>query len=467
MQGYSDPATELVMLSKMGQPIGGPLGDGTQIWKITHNGVDTHPVHFHLFHVQVINRVGWDGAIRLPDANELGWKDTLRVSPLEDTIVALRPLSPDPAKLPFKIPNSIRPLNPAIPIGSSVGFSGLDPLGNNVTVFNDMANFGWEYVWHCHILSHEENDMMRAVGFAVPPGAPFGLSVVVSGNNTNRRATLTWSEPDPGVANKTGYSVQRAEDPTFTTNLVTTPLGLLTTFTDPIGRSTTPYFYRVAATNTIGSTVTGFPTMTATSDFSNVVAINPLLAPTALTATLQSGGRVLLTFTDNAVNETGFVVERMTGVAGTFVQIAALPAHNATGSMSYTDTAPVAGVTNTYRVKAIAGLLSSAYSNLASVVLPVAPAAPTGLTATATAINNNNAAVTLKWVDNATNEANYIVQRSTDPNFAVNVTTSTLPANATTFTQTGLARTTTYFFRVQATNLGGASAFATVSIRTP
>ncbi len=31
--------------------------DGTQIWKITHNGVDTHPIHFHLYDVQVINRV--------------------------------------------------------------------------------------------------------------------------------------------------------------------------------------------------------------------------------------------------------------------------------------------------------------------------------------------------------------------------------------------------------------------------
>ncbi len=27
--------------------------DGTQIWKITHNGVDTHPIHFHLFNVQL------------------------------------------------------------------------------------------------------------------------------------------------------------------------------------------------------------------------------------------------------------------------------------------------------------------------------------------------------------------------------------------------------------------------------
>ena len=42
------------------------------------------------FDVQLINRVGWDGFIRVPDDNELGWKDTVRISPLEDTIVALQ-----------------------------------------------------------------------------------------------------------------------------------------------------------------------------------------------------------------------------------------------------------------------------------------------------------------------------------------------------------------------------------------
>ena len=67
------------------------LDDGTQIWKITHNGVDTHPIHFHLFDIQLVNRVGWDNIIRKPEPSELGWKDTVRVSPLEDTIVALRP----------------------------------------------------------------------------------------------------------------------------------------------------------------------------------------------------------------------------------------------------------------------------------------------------------------------------------------------------------------------------------------
>ena len=75
--------------------------DGTQIWRITHNGVDTHPIHFHLYDVQVVNRVTWDNIIIPPEPHELGWKDTVRISPLEDTIVALRPIIPT---LPWELP---------------------------------------------------------------------------------------------------------------------------------------------------------------------------------------------------------------------------------------------------------------------------------------------------------------------------------------------------------------------------
>ncbi len=51
-----------------------------------------------------------------------------------------------------------------------------------------MTNFGWEYVWHCHILSHEENDMMRAMGFAVPPSCADQTWPPRSrGNGNNRR----------------------------------------------------------------------------------------------------------------------------------------------------------------------------------------------------------------------------------------------------------------------------------------
>ena len=86
--------------------------DGTQIWKMTHNGVDTHPIHWHLWNVQVLNRVSWDNIILPPDPAELGWKETVRVSPLQDTIVALRPIIPE---VPFELPNSARPLNPMMP----------------------------------------------------------------------------------------------------------------------------------------------------------------------------------------------------------------------------------------------------------------------------------------------------------------------------------------------------------------
>ena len=153
LQNFVDPPTE-------------NLSNGeVQIWKITHNGVDTHPVHFHLFEVQVLNRVGWDGFIYLPDDNELGWKDTVRISPLEDTIVAVRAKAPT---IPFPVPDSIRPLNPAFELGSTQGFSNIDPYtGQPTTTVNQMTNFGWEYVWHCHILSHEESDMMRPMTFRI------------------------------------------------------------------------------------------------------------------------------------------------------------------------------------------------------------------------------------------------------------------------------------------------------------
>jgi FtsP/CotA-like multicopper oxidase with cupredoxin domain len=145
--GYVDPVTEVI------------YNNQTQLWKITHNGVDTHPVHVHLFNVQLINRVGWDGAIRPPEPNELGWKETVRMKPLEDVIVAFKPVLPT---LPFTIPNSIRPLDVTQPVNATLTLT--NPVdGNAISVVNAMTNFGHEYVWHCHILGHEENDFMRPV----------------------------------------------------------------------------------------------------------------------------------------------------------------------------------------------------------------------------------------------------------------------------------------------------------------
>ena len=66
-----------------------------------------------------------------------------------------------------------------------------------------------------------------------------------------------------------------------------------------------------------------------------------------------------VTWSDASTNEDGFKLERKTGTAGSYAQIATLPA-NTTG---YVDTAVTAGTTYCYRVRAYNAAGDSAYSN--------------------------------------------------------------------------------------------------------
>ncbi len=271
---YIDPPTEILTKSNPTAVVGS-LGDGTQIWKITHNGVDTHAIHFHLYDVQLLNRVGWDGAIRPPDPNELGWKDTVRMNPLEDCIVAVRPFG---QTLPWQLPNSIRPFNPALPIGSVVGFTNIDPTGLPIAVQNNVINFGYEYVWHCHLLGHEENDMMRAVILALAPVAPSNLAA----SNVAGGVRLNWRD---NSKNETHWTVQRGltNIGPWTSTQVPSTTGAATgggiTFTDTTVGSHTTYYYRILATNVVGDTTVyaapavGYPNQALDSSPSNVVNV--------------------------------------------------------------------------------------------------------------------------------------------------------------------------------------------------
>ncbi len=235
--------------------------DGTQIWKFTHNGVDSHPIHFHLFDVQLLNRVTWDNIIKPPEGNELGWKDTVRVHPLEDTYFALRPIIPI---FPFEIPNSIRPLDPMMPLGNTTMFNPIDADGIPTDpIVNSLVNFGWEYMLHCHILSHEEMDMMRPITVAMPPIAPNALLHSIDGNSL----TLTWMD---NSITETEFEIEVTSDGFTWVSLGTIPVSLdqpnthgPRSFIDT-NYSESKIAYRVVAKNTIGYGME-FPALTVKS----------------------------------------------------------------------------------------------------------------------------------------------------------------------------------------------------------
>ena len=265
--GFADLPTETIIDSTQVNVTIMPgttnLADGTQIWKISHNGVDTHPIHFHVFDVQLINRVGWDGQVLMPEPNELGWKDTVKISPLEDTIVAVRPRAP---ALPFGITNSLRPLNPAIPLDATMGFNSVDwKTGQAITpaVTNQLYDFGWEYVWHCHILSHEEMDMMRPVVFKYAAMSPPGFASQAIPNGAD--IELSWNDPTPvnytsygsfgDPANEIGFNIHRSTDGvTFAKVNATALLANSTSYTDAGAAVGAAYQYKVEAFNAKGST---------------------------------------------------------------------------------------------------------------------------------------------------------------------------------------------------------------------
>jgi FtsP/CotA-like multicopper oxidase with cupredoxin domain len=482
---YVNPQTELIDATNL------PKGDvdveaissstdGTQIWKITHNGVDTHPIHFHLYDVQIINRVTWDNIIIPPDANELGWKETIRVSPLEDTYIALRPIIPT---LPFKLPNSIRRLNPALPADATMGFNNVDAKGNPTgPILNTLVNFGYEYVYHCHILSHEEKDMMRPVSVAVPPETPDGLlAPIISPDATT--LNLSWND---NSLDETAFVIQRDTGSGFhdlaTLGIdgsnpaapIDTPntVGLRSYTDTTFNAAAVPaYSYRVVAQNTIGYGG-AYMDMTVQSTSLAVVAggVGPA-APINLTGIVSAGGagpnglQVALSWTNNASNATGFVVQRSLAGANTFTQIGTVNAPGAVlGSTgNFTDITVAPGISYDYRVAATNAAGMSAYSNVWTAVVPPAPNAPSGLTATA----QFGPQIALAWTDNSTNETGFTIQRATDTAFTTGLTSYTVAANVTAYTDTtGVVPGTTYSYRVRADNTFVASAWSNTATVT-
>ena len=135
--------------------------DSLEVWEFANTTMDSHPIHLHLVQFQVLNRQPFDamgylgqyptnadgtirvndgpypapspapylvGAVQPPALNEMGWKDTVQAPPGMVTRIA-------------------------VPFGTVPGYPDEKLAARQV--------FSGDYVWHCHILEHEDHDMMQ------------------------------------------------------------------------------------------------------------------------------------------------------------------------------------------------------------------------------------------------------------------------------------------------------------------
>jgi hypothetical protein len=206
------------------------------------------------------------------------------------------------------------------------------------------------------------------------------------------------------------------------------------------------------------STGTNWQTRIGAFKLSSGPPPTPPAAPTNLTATAPLCNRIDLAWTDNATNEDGFKIERSIN-GTTFSQIATVGA-NVT---SYQDSTVAAQTQYWYRVRAYNAGGDSSYSNTATATTPqctgTAPAAPT-----ISSMASTRSTITVRWSDNSNNEDGFKIYRGLSSSSLSLV--ATVAANTTSYTDTGLTRRTTYYYKVCAYNAYGENCSAIVSRRT-
>jgi spore coat protein A len=131
-----------------------------EAWEIFNTTGDVHPMHFHLVNVQVVNRQKFSGPATNPtftgpiipaDQNEIGWKETVQMYPGTVTRCLMK------FDLPSIVDRYGRPIN-------TKGIPNVQlPIKNGQPPTSPRLRGCHEYVWHCHILEHEEHDMMHAL----------------------------------------------------------------------------------------------------------------------------------------------------------------------------------------------------------------------------------------------------------------------------------------------------------------
>jgi fibronectin type 3 domain-containing protein len=280
-----------------------------------------------------------------------------------------------------------------------------------------------------------------AVNIAVnpppPPGAPTGLAATAG----DAQVSLTWNSS----SGATSYNVKRSTVTggpyaTIATAIATTNFADSAVSNDDLLlRRLGSWHGGGAKSNEASATPSG--------------PITPPAAPAGLSSANSGNAQVALSWARAAAPD--YNVKRSTVSGG---PTSSWPV--ASAATSFTDTTVINGTRYFYVVSArnAAGEgLNSAEANAMPTAPPTAPAPPTNLTATVL----SKTQVNLAWSDNANDETNFLIERST--NGATFAQIASVASNITSFASTGLTANKKYYYRVRATNTVGSSAYSNVA----
>ncbi|MFN7138617.1 MAG: putative Ig domain-containing protein, partial [Limisphaerales bacterium] len=289
--------------------------------------------------------------------------------------------------------------------------------------------------------------MNRKNGTSSTPSGPSGLTATAASNS---QINLAWTD-NSGIED--GFRIERATASGGPFSQIASVGANVKTYSNTGLAAGTTYYYRVRAYNAAGN-----------SPYSNTANATTKqtvpAAPSALTATAVSDVQINLSWTDNSSNEDGFRIFRSTD-GTTFTAITTVGANVKT----FSNTGLSGNRTYWYRVTSYNSAGNSANSNTASDI--TAPQAPTSLVVNTVSGTTNWNKLALSWTDNSSAETGFKVERAT-ASAGPFTQIATTAAGVANYTDTDLAATTTYYYRVRSYNANGNSLYSnTASRATP
>jgi hypothetical protein len=243
-----------------------------------------------------------------------------------------------------------------------------------------------------------------------PLSAPTGLSAS-SSVSTSTLITLSWTD---NATNEDGYKIERGLSTSSFSEIATIGSSSVS-YSDGTVSPATTYYYRVRAYNTGGNS--GY------SNTANATTILGLNAPSGLSGVQDpSAIQINLSWTDNSIDETAFVLERKLSSDFSYTQLATTSA----SATSYADSAVTGGSIYNYRIRGYNAGAYGPYSNVA--------------TATAPLIAYDNAAQYTACVTGTSCTYSYTVTGTNTFLACMNINYNT-PAGTTTMTYNGVPMT--------------------------